>query len=63
MASLMTPRMDIVETTKIPISGGVTQISQISQIFELVTSAGLVHNAGWQSINNEVDIDDLFHAQ
>jgi len=27
-----------------------------------VTSAGLVHNAGWQSINNEVDVDDLFHA-
>ena len=26
----------------------------------MVTSAGLVHNAGWQSINNEVDIDDLF---
>jgi hypothetical protein len=28
----------------------------------MVTSAGLVHNAGWQSINNEVDIDDLFHS-
>ena len=29
----------------------------------MVTSAGLVHNAGWQSINNEVDVDDLFRAQ
>ena len=28
----------------------------------MVTSAGLVHNAGWQSINNEVDVDDLFHV-
>ena len=28
----------------------------------LATSSGLVHNAEWQSINNEVDIDDLFHA-
>ena len=28
----------------------------------MVTSSGLVHNAGWQSINNEVDVDDLFHA-
>ena len=27
----------------------------------MVTSSGLVHNAGWQSINNEVGIDDLFH--
>lgn len=25
-------------------------------------STGLVHNAGWQSINNEVNIDDLFQA-
>ena len=28
----------------------------------MVTSAGLVRNAGWQSINNEVTLDDLFHA-
>jgi len=28
----------------------------------MVTSSGLVHNAGWQSINNEVDVDALFHA-
>lgn len=28
----------------------------------MVTSAGLVHNAGWQNINNEVDTDDLFRA-
>ncbi len=28
----------------------------------MVTSSDLVHNAGWQSINNEVDVDDLFHA-
>lgn len=27
----------------------------------MVTSAGLVHNAGWQNINSEVNVDDLFH--
>ena len=29
----------------------------------MVTSAGLVHNAGWQSINNEVNIDDFFYYE
>lgn len=38
----------------------VTETNKSLQL-TMVTSAGLVHNAGWQSINNEVDIDDLFH--
>jgi hypothetical protein len=39
------------------------EVTETNKSFQLtmVTSAGLVHNAGWQSINNEVDIDDLFH--
>ena len=40
----------------------VTETNKSLQL-TMVTSAGLVHNAGWQSINNEVGIDDLFHAQ
>ena len=40
----------------------VTETTKSLQL-TMVTSSGLVHNAGWQSINNEVDIDDLFHAQ
>ena len=31
-------------------------------LLTMVTSSDLVHNAGWQNIHNEVDIDDLFHA-
>ena len=41
--------------------GVILLILLLPLVVTMVTSAGLVHNAGWQSINNEVDVDDLFH--
>ena len=35
---------------------------RVVEVLSKQMKGGLVHNAGWQSINNEVDIDDLFHA-
>ena len=48
-------------TFRLPYTREVTGTNKSLQL-TMVTSSGLVHNAGWQSINNEVDVDDLFHA-